>query len=139
MIVIDASVAITSLLPEAESVAARSLVATVTCIAPDLIVSECVNALWKNVRLERILLSEAETALEALSNLGIVLVPSRELVDRAFGLAIGLRHPAYDCFYLALAESRRIPMVTQDARFMRKVRASPLSTAEVRLLVGEIS
>ena len=134
MIVLDASVAISGLLPEAESEGARSLIASTACIAPDLIISECVNALWKNVMLGRILVSEAEMALLALSSLGIGLVPSRELADRAFALAIGLKHPAYDCFYLALAEGRRIPMVTQDGKFLRKVRASQISNAEVILL-----
>ncbi len=134
MIVLDASVAISSLLPEAESDAARALIASTACIAPDLIISECVNALWKNVMLERILFSEAEMALLALSSLGIGLVPSRALAERAFALATRLKHPAYDCFYLALAESRRIPMITQDGKFMRKVRASQVSSAEVILL-----
>ncbi len=139
MIVLEASLIIASLLPEDDREAARSLILSETCIAPDLIINECVNALWKNVRLGRILTSEAELAMEALSDLGIRLVSSRELADRAFGLAIGLEHPAYDCFYLALAESRGIPMFTQDAKFMRKVIASKVSTAEVRLIGSGIS
>ena len=134
MIVLDASVAISGLLPEADSDAARTLIASTACMAPDVIISECVNALWKNVMLERILVGEAEIALLTLPRLGIALVPSSELADRAFALAVALKHPAYDCLYLALAESRRVPMITQDAKFMRKVRASQVSKAEVVLL-----
>jgi len=134
MIVIDASVVITSLLPETNSEAARALIASEACIAPDLIISECVNALWKSVRLNRILPGEAEAALEALTKLGVLLVPSSNLADRALDLAMALEHPAYDCFYLALAETRGVDMVTQDGTFMRKVGAGGVSNATVRLL-----
>lgn len=134
MIVIDASVVITSLLPEIDSEAARALIASEACMAPDLIISECVNALWKSVRLDRILPREAEAALEALTNLGVLLVPSRDLANRALDLAIALEHPAYDCFYLALAETRGVEMVTRDGTFMRKVKTGGASSATVRLL-----
>lgn len=134
MIVIDASVVITSLLPETDSEAARALIASEACIAPDLIISECVNALWKSVRLDRILPGEAEAALGAVTKLGVLLVPSGDLAGRALDLAIALEHPAYDCFYLALAETRGVEMVTQDGVFMRKVGAGRASIATVRLL-----
>ena len=137
MIVVDASIVITSLLPEADSQAARDLLASEFCVAPDLIISECVNALWKNVALGRILKSEADIALEALPNLGVALASAHEMAGRAFALAVALHHPAYDCFYLALAESRRVPLITQDGRFLRKVRDASVSTAQVRLLGQE--
>lgn len=137
MIVVDAGLVIASLLPEANSEAARSLIASEPCVAPDLMVNECVNAIWKNVRLGRILLEEAELALEALPHLGIALVSSQPLADRAFALATGLEHPAYDCFYLALAERRGLVMVTPDEKFVRKVSRSGISTAEARLLIPE--
>ncbi len=31
-----------------------------------------------------------------------------------------LDHPAYDCFYLALAEARDAPMVTADRRLLNR-------------------
>lgn len=73
-------------------------------------------------------------ALETLPHLGVGLVPSHDLADRAMALAIDLQHPAYDCFYLALAESRRVPLITQDKTLMRKVRSSSACTAPLRLL-----
>jgi predicted nucleic acid-binding protein len=133
MIVADASVIIAALLPEKDSETARAVVAGEDCIAPDLIVSECVNALWKSVRLGRILPAEAELARQALKGLGIRLEPSEALAARALELAIALAHPAYDCFYLALAEARRVPMVTQDGNLLRKIRGD-VTTATVRLL-----
>jgi hypothetical protein len=43
------------------------------------------------------------------------LVPMSVLNDRALAIAIELRHPAYDCFYLALAERSTSPLVTRSA------------------------
>ena len=43
------------------------------------------------------------------------LVPTSVLKDRALAIAMELRHPAYNCFYLALAERRThhssLPMI----------------------------
>lgn len=47
-----------------------------------------------------------------------------ELSGRASELASLLDHPAYDCFYLALAEQRRAPVVTADRRFVAKTHGS---------------
>lgn len=137
MIVADASVIIAALLPERDSETARALVLAEDCIAPDLIVSECVNALWKSVRLGRIRPAEAQLARQALTSLGIRLEPSEELSARALDLAIALAHPAYDCFYLALAEARRVPMITQDGNLLRKIR-DDVTTATVRLLGDQL-
>jgi predicted nucleic acid-binding protein len=38
---------------------------------------------------------------------------------------IGLRHPAYDCFYLALAERNTSPLVTADDRLIRRCADTP--------------
>ena len=102
MIVVDASVVITCLLPEAESDAARTLIASEFCVAPDLLVSECVNAFWKNVRLGRILRSEAEMALdgrfnreeaEALEEMGLGLDADRAGLRRRYSELVRQYHP----------------------------------------------
>jgi len=46
------------------------------------------------------------------------LVPVEDLRNRALELAIELDHPIYDCFYLALAERERCPLVTADKRLV---------------------
>jgi predicted nucleic acid-binding protein len=46
-----------------------------------------------------------------------VPVPMRQLAAAAARLAIELDHPAYDCFYLALALQEQCPVVTADQRF----------------------
>jgi predicted nucleic acid-binding protein len=49
-------------------------------------------------------------------------------------LAIDLNHPAYDCFYLAMAIAEDIPLVTADRRFLTACMASP-HAGRVRALV----
>lgn len=135
MIVVDASVVISSLMPEPESAVARTVIAAETCLAPDLIINECANAVWKAVKVGRVLRPEAEAALRIFPNLGVVLSSSRDLSARALEIAFALDHAAYDCFYIALAEQRDLTMVTQDARLVRKLAERDVSTARVRLLV----
>ena len=46
-------------------------------------------------------------------------VPLDDLREPALEMAIELRHPIYDCFYLALAQRQRCALVTADRRFLR--------------------
>ena len=52
--------------------------------------------------------------------------------DAAMALAIRLKHPIYDCFYLALAERERCALVTADARLIAA--AKGIRNVEVRAL-----
>ena len=54
------------------------------------------------------------------------------LAAAAARLAIDLDHPAYDCFYLALAIQTQYPLVTADTRFHDKVRGHPYLAESVR-------
>ncbi len=134
MIVVDASVIIKCLLPEDGSEQALSLLDTQTCIAPDLIVHECVNALWKNAKVGRARRERVFEALALFLNLNLDLTSSSRLAPRALELAIALDHPAYDCFYLALAERHGIDLVIVDGAFARKVTESGVSRVRLRSL-----
>ncbi|MCK6369926.1 MAG: hypothetical protein L6Q83_01160, partial [Gammaproteobacteria bacterium] len=72
-------------------------------IAPDLLVAECANILWKKVRRRELTRDEALLAGRLLQGADIELVPMRPLLAAALRLALELDHPAYDCAYLALA------------------------------------
>jgi predicted nucleic acid-binding protein len=47
------------------------------------------------------------------------------LAGRALEIAAELRHPAYDCFYLALAQERRAQLVTADRRLISRLAGTP--------------
>src|ERR1700730_17898913 len=103
-LVIDASVAIKWVIEEPGTREALSL-RPHRLFAPDLLVAECANILWKKTQRNELSLQEALLAARLLQRADIELAPMRAFVEPATRLAIGLDHPAYDCAYLALAES----------------------------------
>lgn len=122
--VVDASVAIKWVYSEDLSPQALSVRKRFRLVAPDLIVAEWSNILWKKVRRGEFNAEEASLAAASLRHAGVELVPSIELGSGAIRLAIELDHPAYDCFYLELGRSRGIGLVTADNRFARKIAAA---------------
>jgi len=121
-IVIDANVAAALLLDLAFSGAARQAVSGAErLIAPDLVVHEFTNALWKLVASGKMTESFARQALGGLDMLVSDFVAGQTLAHEAFRLATELRHPACDCFYLALALGRDAPLLTADRRFAERL------------------
>jgi predicted nucleic acid-binding protein len=119
-VVVDASVAVRWLLDTPGSDRAERLIREEDhVVAPDLVMVEIANGLWKAVRFAGL---APETAAEAMAQAGTgfhELIESLALADRALAIALELQHPAYDCFYLALAEQRNAPLVTADDRLLR--------------------
>lgn len=128
---VDASVAIKLFVNEPDSLSAVATVAGQTLIAPDLIFAELTNILWKTHR--RGLIEALDPADYDFIRLFDRVVPSSLLYPAALRLAIELNHPAYDCFYLALAIAEDDVLITADRRFHAACAASP-HAARVRLL-----
>jgi predicted nucleic acid-binding protein len=114
-LVIDASVAIKWVIDEHGTREAMSL-RRHRLFAPDLLVAECANVLWKKTRKNELTPDEARLAARLLQRADVELVPMRALLESATELAIAMDHPAYDCAYLALAESLSCDLVTADAK-----------------------
>jgi predicted nucleic acid-binding protein len=93
-------------------------------IAPDLIIPEMANALYFQIKDRADRVQRALDGLEFLPRWFSELVPSEKLRHRAMACAMEIQHPAYDCFYLALAESRNVFFVTTDAHFIGKASGS---------------
>ena len=118
--VADASVAIKWVVEERGTHEALALLRAGKIIAPDLLMAECSNVLWKKVERKELSAREALFAARLLQNAQIELLPTRSLTEEATRLAIELRHPAYDCMYLALAIENRCAFVTADSRLLAK-------------------
>lgn len=123
-LVIDASVAVKWVVTEEGSQQALSLMSANSLLAPDLIIAECANILWKKVRRSELTADEALMAGRILQRMDVELHPMRALMEEATKLAIALDHPAYDCLYLALALDSDRHFVTADLSFVAKVRQS---------------
>lgn len=119
--VIDASVAVKWVVEEDGTPAALALRGLARLIAPELLVAECANILWKKAQRRELTEDEALLAARLLEGAEIELLPTRSLMEAATRIAIGLDHPAYDCLYLALAVANDCRFVTADERFLRKL------------------
>lgn len=119
--VVDASVLVKTVVEEPGTPEALTLLRDQTVVAPDLVLTECANVLWKKVQLGEFTRDEAEVASQIFQRVDIELVPSRPLVDAVVQLALHLDHPACDCVYLALARAKSAPLVTADQRLIRRL------------------
>jgi predicted nucleic acid-binding protein len=119
--VIDASVAVKWVVEETGTADALALRQRGRLIAPELLIAECANILWKKVRREELSKEEAVLAARLLEGADIELVPMRSLLEVATSIAIELDHPAYDCVYIALAQASDCQFVTADERLLRKL------------------
>jgi predicted nucleic acid-binding protein len=133
MIVVDASVAVKWVLPEPDSGLAAALRGADALVAPSLVIAEIGNVLWKNVLRGHIDESDALTALQIARAHFDEIVSIDQLADRALELAIVLRHPIYDCLYLALA-GERVAIVSADVRLLSA--AKQLGNIDAKALVS---
>lgn len=136
-LVVDASVAVKWVVAEAGTPEAVSLLSTHPLSAPDLLIAECANILWKKVRLIELSAEEAILASRLLLRAEIELHPMRALLEPAARLAIDLDHPAYDCIYLALAMAKGWKFVTADTRFLNKARQTSPAIGQAVLSLEE--
>ena len=132
--VVDASVAVKWLVDEAFSdQAATLLTGEATLVVPELVFAEAANALWAMRRRCDIAAEDLGEAVDALKSAPVAIPFSMaQLAAAAARLAADIDHPAYDCFYLALAIQTGYPVVTADTRFHDKVRAHPYLSDRIR-------
>ncbi len=127
-LVVDASVAVRWFFPVAIDELADDVArSNDRLIAPDLVIAEVANAAWKFVTFDGLPQQVAARAIAEIEKGFEEIVPSAELKDHALQIAISLRHPVYDCFYLALAEQRDCEVVTADDRLLRRCALTPLA------------
>ena len=107
--------------------------------APDLISAEICNVVRRKVRLGEI---GQEQGREVIRFAHLVVrdpYPCRALAEQAYELGLQLDHSAYDCFYLAYAQLIAAPLITADAKFVRKAAASGFAAQVIDLaLIHEI-
>lgn len=135
-IVIDASVALKWVFDEPDSEAALAL-REHELLAPNFWLAEAANALWRRERMGQLTSEEARALLTDLSNSPLASFPIEPLLEQALTLAMQLRHPIYNCLYLALALHLDTHVLTADRRFAA-VGDGPVLARRVRLLSAEI-
>lgn len=127
LVVVDASVALKWFVPEVHSAAATMwLEHGHDFLAPDLIFPEVGNILWKKVRRKELTGAEGRRILRAFETIGVRTQPSRQLLEAALEISLGLGLPVYDSVYLSLAASRNLAVVTADRKLYDAVASSTL-------------
>lgn len=97
---------------------------TVNLIAPDLMLVEVGNIIWKKQCLGLITEEEGIGVLTDLLALKIPAVEPQVILPRAYSLAKLFDRTVYDGLYLALAEESEASFVTADLRLCNAVQSS---------------
>lgn len=124
MVVVDSSVVIKWFLPEDDSTIAETIEAQlekgeVILLAPELLLAEVANILWK----KRSQLSEEEATriIDSVISTGIWIVGIEPLIGEAYRIARQFNRTVYDSMYIALARERDCDFVTADERLFNAV------------------
>ena len=128
--VIDASVIIKYLVPEAETPVVRQLMHNLlsddeaVVYIPDLLYIECTNVLWKKVQRGEVDRQTAEENLADLAGMELNVTPIVDLMQRALHLACDHGISAYDACYVALAEQHALPLIMADDHLANQLAGS---------------
>jgi predicted nucleic acid-binding protein len=116
--VVDASVAVKLYVPEVHSQQAVQFFSDPhDLIAPDLMLSEFGNIIWKKVSLlGELTQDEGKKIIAAAGGLPITYYRTADLLTDAFQMALNTRRTVYDCLYVALAISRGCEFMTDDRK-----------------------
>ena len=118
---VDASVVVKWFLTEPQSDEARRLLTPRFHLhAPDILLAEYANTIWKKVHRNEI--PDPQRYFDEVANLSEVVMLARgsDVIERAAQIAVEMDHPVYDCLYLACAEATGSVPITADRRFAKK-------------------
>ncbi|MBD2551390.1 type II toxin-antitoxin system VapC family toxin [Microcystis elabens FACHB-917] len=115
--VLDASAAVRLTLGDAAASGPVESIRTATLVlAPELMLTEVANTLWKLQRADQLAGLNPQQLLLDARELVDRVEPDRHLQAEALALACHMNHPVYDCLYLALARREAATLVSADRR-----------------------
>lgn len=124
--VLDASVVVKWYLDEDSSEAARTMQGQEFDVAaPQFLLVEVANVLWKHSRKGALDSSTASEILAALEQAPIRWHEDMDLFQGGFLLATQTGRTVYDCLYLALARQSDRSLITADRKFFDAIRMTP--------------
>ena len=138
-LVIDPSIALKCLLPEADSEQALKAIDRHALQAPEWLAAECAEVLAHRLRRGELDRERAAGALADLELLPISWVADLQLVGQAFDIATEIGRPIQDCLYLALAVERNLQLLTADRSLLEALDGHPQLFVRVDLLDELIS
>jgi len=119
ILVLDASVVVRIIEGSPQTAAFQQAVLDAELVlAPELMLTEVSNALWRLQRAGQLQLEGLQQCLSRGAALVDHIEPDRHLQAEALALACHLDHPVYDCLYLALARREAAVLLTADQKLM---------------------
>ena len=124
--VIDSSVCVKWLIDEEHSEKAIGLLSSnLELVAPDIVLTEAANALWKTVKRGLLTPEQADARLTSLPNFFNRLLPTTDLVHEALLLGVAVDVPVYDCVYVVASRRIGAKLVTADSKLIAKLAGTP--------------
>ncbi|MGH9898341.1 MAG: type II toxin-antitoxin system VapC family toxin [Pyrinomonadaceae bacterium] len=125
--VVDASVVVKWYVPETFSIEAEKLLdPAYRLAAPELILPEFSNIIWKKVRRNEITQKYGSNAVKAFEKSAVSTYPHRPLLQAAYTGAILTGQTVYDWTYLCLAVHLNCELVTADEKFYKALETTKL-------------
>ncbi len=131
--VIDTSALVKLVVPEEHSSTVRGVAALHTAsriqlIAPDFLMVECANVLWKNIRRGRLSTEEAMAGMNTLRNLDVRLEGQGTLIDDALRFGVNTGITVYDALFCVVAERNRASLITDDRVMVNRIAGTEVRT-----------
>lgn len=116
--VVDASLAVKWYVPEVHADKAQLMLdGTRQLCAPELILPEFGNIIWKKVRLGEFDQARGRNIVQSFLAVPLEKYPGAILLEPAYELAVKTKQTVYDCIYLALAVALDCQFATADEKF----------------------
>jgi len=104
-------------------------------VSMDLAVKEVLNAIWKDYAVRKLIDYETALALFKIMNqlvgVNVVLEPEEKYIEEAFKIALKTNITVYDALYIALAKSKRLPLLTLDVKQRKTAEATGVKTISI--------
>lgn len=118
--VLDASAAVRLILGDPAAAAmAEQICEAAVVMAPELMLTEVANTLWKLQRAGHLADLDPQQLLAEARDLVDRVEADRHLQAEALALACHHDHPVYDCLYLALARREAATLISLDLRLQQ--------------------
>ena len=88
-------------------------------LAPDIYIAEATNTAWQYFYIQNRTLEDCQELLVQSVSLVESFIPTLKFHEQALALSCKFQHPAYDCFYLALAQEYVGTLLTFDKKLIK--------------------
>lgn len=117
--VVDSGVCVKWLIKEEHSEKAIGLLSSnLELVAPDIVLVQAANVLWKTAKRGLLTPQQAEARLTDLPSFFGRLLPMFDLAPEALALGMAINVPIYDCVYVVASRRAGASLVTADSKLM---------------------